>query len=869
MPREIIPVGRVQVATPASMALAIRALTVATDAVDERIEVVAARIIANDPTITDAARAAAITALNEIVDGYFAKTNATGLFTFPNASEPAPPVTSRKFEVNPAQVSPARESFHGMPTTFGDAVISVRSPGSAPGTWGNSIDPSAQQPTSGTEGIYVTVPVGTADGISRVRVVSVSTTVGGARAIGGHVATRFDSNDIKILRWTIGGTGKYALQRYSGSTLTSGTTSTLSQSNVTARAGDLVDLQYIRRDGLLVLTVNGAVAATAQLTEAQRATHVTASLAGVWGRGDNLTSNKLGSWQWLEPVATGTVSRRMVSVDSALMLPSDVKLNPAQKRQAVGPRFDIRDYGAKVDGVYLTDARTQAGTNYVWSNSYTFTTADIGKRIGVDGAGPVIPNANDGKWLGTITAIDGSAARVDSNAASTVTGARCVFGTTDDVAIAQAQKEAVRAGGGEVWFPPGRTIVTQSLGVENYVSWTGHSKDTSWVHIIQDLPGVNTAAGTADWLTCAGRDASNPLIGAHFHDFGVNAEFHIHSDGYGPGIKPLNIYHVKRCSIFRMNVWNTPATAVPFDHSYEMCAIVENLIVNPGRLAPSGEGPGGSGIGAGTRPLGPVEPTLILNNVIIGGHSASLPGAGHNGIFTEAQTGSDPDAGVVGYRIVNNVVIGMPYGISDTGSTGSIIQGNQIEDCGTGIRLAATTLPESYPGLHPIVAHNVIRGSQGPGETDGVGIMVVLQGNRANIRAAVHAIIESNQIFEGSGWGIRVVVDGASTVDLHGLVLRGNVITANGKSGIRIQSTSPRKLAFPQIRDNQIAGNGRRGIAGDVAGILVAPGTTIEGGRVQDNDIYDLAGTPTQVDTIVTTGATLTGVRRSGNTGDA
>ncbi len=53
-----IPVGRVQVATPATMAESIRNNTVATDAVDERIEDVAADIIASDPTIKAGAAAA-------------------------------------------------------------------------------------------------------------------------------------------------------------------------------------------------------------------------------------------------------------------------------------------------------------------------------------------------------------------------------------------------------------------------------------------------------------------------------------------------------------------------------------------------------------------------------------------------------------------------------------------------------------------------------------------------------------------------------------------------------------------------------------------------------------------------------------------
>lgn len=63
--RSIIPVGRLQVATPYTMAASIRGNTEATDAVDERVQDVAADVIASDPTIIQAARDAAGQAVDE------------------------------------------------------------------------------------------------------------------------------------------------------------------------------------------------------------------------------------------------------------------------------------------------------------------------------------------------------------------------------------------------------------------------------------------------------------------------------------------------------------------------------------------------------------------------------------------------------------------------------------------------------------------------------------------------------------------------------------------------------------------------------------------------------------------------------------
>ncbi|MBN9210703.1 MAG: hypothetical protein J0I95_04205 [Microbacterium sp.] len=63
MAGQMVPIGRLLVATPASMALAIRQDTEARDAVDERVAPIAADIIASDGTVITAAAAAVGTAL--------------------------------------------------------------------------------------------------------------------------------------------------------------------------------------------------------------------------------------------------------------------------------------------------------------------------------------------------------------------------------------------------------------------------------------------------------------------------------------------------------------------------------------------------------------------------------------------------------------------------------------------------------------------------------------------------------------------------------------------------------------------------------------------------------------------------------------
>lgn len=61
----IIPVGRLEVATPETMAASVRAATVARDAVDERVRDITPGIIASDPTVAAAAAEGVATALED------------------------------------------------------------------------------------------------------------------------------------------------------------------------------------------------------------------------------------------------------------------------------------------------------------------------------------------------------------------------------------------------------------------------------------------------------------------------------------------------------------------------------------------------------------------------------------------------------------------------------------------------------------------------------------------------------------------------------------------------------------------------------------------------------------------------------------
>lgn len=487
--------------------------------------------------------------------------------------------------------------------------------------------------------------------------------------------------------------------------------------------------------------------------------------------------------------------------------------------------FNILDYGAKVDGIERFDAAMTAGSPNLTCAGRPFTSADVGKKVGVTGAGVVSTdyavNANDGKLVSTINSVTGGVAVLADAAVNTVTAAECAFGTADDDAVRDAQAAAKAAGGGTVMFPPGRTVVTRPLRVENFVSWAGVHRDVSWVEVIFSAPGNAAdgpaAAGTTDWLSCAGRSGANPLTGASFHEFGVQARYHIRPGGYTAPIKALNIYYVNRCAIYLMNVWNTGATAIPFDHQYESVLIAWNIIKNPGRLWPGGDVGGGSGIGIGTHSNGIPEPGLIFGNTILGVGNPTTKPNGQNGIFDEGQSGSDPTTPSQGFRIVDNYVQGMTNAISCEGDGGTVVSGNVLKWNVTGVRITDGQVAGAYPGTDTLVIGNSIIDPIAPStlQTDGVGILV---SSNTNDDVKIRAKIVENQVTGAAGRGIRIAC-GANNID--GLEVSRNKIRGCGRSGLHITSTGG-TLTNLIIEGNQFAECGSLGKVNDTSSLYLS-----------------------------------------------
>lgn len=489
--------------------------------------------------------------------------------------------------------------------------------------------------------------------------------------------------------------------------------------------------------------------------------------------------------------------------------------------------FDIRDYGAAVDARVLTDVAMTAGSAVLGSAAYSFTASDVGKVIGVSGAGPVSDNydtnANDGVLVSTIVSVAAGNATLADVAVSTFTGQTCCFGTPDDDAFYDAQQAVVAAGGGRLYIPAGRTIVTRPLAIESRVEWVGAGRDLSWVEVIFSAP--DTGSGTTEWLYKTGDRKSNIFL----HDFGVEARYHIRPSGYTTSLKPLNIYGVDYAGIWRMHIRNFPATAIPFDHCYFGAVIRDNLIVNPGRLFDGSAG--GSGIGIGIVRDGRTVSYTIQGNTILGVGSTSTAPRGNNGIFIEAQSGTGATA--TGFHITGNHVEGMRRGIAEDGAGQTIIAQNTIVDCFEGVYVGPTPIISgSFAGEDVTIQCNVIRGWCPPVSTTvdkPVGIRIYAQDSddTGNARAL------DNIIVDGGGHGIQIIATGTGV--LNGIELRGNRIRNTALSGVLVDTAGGGVVGAITIIENDITDVGMSNTAGADSGIrLAAPiaRLTMYGNRV-------------------------------------
>jgi hypothetical protein len=124
--------------------------------------------------------------------------------------------------------------------------------------------------------------------------------------------------------------------------------------------------------------------------------------------------------------------------------------------------FDVRNYGAKGDTRYVTDAVLTNTSTTVTSATAAFTAADVGKVVyAIEDTVPGTVRLP----VGTIVTVN-SATSITASIAATLddTGAWLVLGTDDTTAIQAAAAAAFAAVGKTLYFPAGGYMITAPIG---------------------------------------------------------------------------------------------------------------------------------------------------------------------------------------------------------------------------------------------------------------------------------------------------------------------------------------------------------------------------------------------------------------------
>ena len=332
-------------------------------------------------------------------------------------------------------------------------------------------------------------------------------------------------------------------------------------------------------------------------------------------------------------------------------------------------------------------------------------------------------------------------------------------GTADNEQIQTAMDAVSNAGGGTVFIRAGVYDIKTGLKPRNFVHLRGESMFSAVLKSAAN--SINGIIHDRSFTT------SNPLRGFTCSDLtldGSSVDGSIHKN---KGIESRNW---QLCALYRLYVHDTTATGIGCD-SLDRCLIDRCMIENcgvPGVTA----GHNGIGIATGGMP----SESWVVSNCI-------TKGSANNGYLAEQYGPVPPRPGV--YQFSNNISLNDDKGISNSGAANVSIIGNMIYDAETtGIRGFQYV---SHTSAHTVINNNVVVSSGGNGIDWG--------------SSQVGAIIESNIVYDGGGFGIKIV--GSSTT------ISNNQVHDNARAGILVIASKNAPVKRIILNTNLVYNNGK------------------------------------------------------------
>lgn len=166
-------------------------------------------------------------------------------------------------------------------------------------------------------------------------------------------------------------------------------------------------------------------------------------------------------------------------------------------------QYNAVSFGAKCDGVELTDVSTTATSNVVSSASYTFSTGDIGKVVHLN-SGVNYVDLGSGTITGVGTGPDAGKAILSFTSSFTSGARRLIMYKTDDTAnIQQGIDYAASKNGGRLVLPTGVCAVS-GLNLKRQVILTGQGRNSTVLYLISNSNKSVVKTENFDALTGTG-----------------------------------------------------------------------------------------------------------------------------------------------------------------------------------------------------------------------------------------------------------------------------------------------------------------------------------------------------------------------------
>lgn len=459
-----------------------------------------------------------------------------------------------------------------------------------------------------------------------------------------------------------------------------------------------------------------------------------------------------------------------------------------------------RDFGAKFDGVELTDINCTNGNAIISSASYTFSAADQGKTFAL--FSEIKAATSTLSAVGTISGVSGNQATLSVAAGHTITNNSGIFRfASDDRSALQAAFDSVNPDDngstgtwtykkkGVVMMPVGAAAITAPVEMRSCVSPIGQEKWATniWWHSTQNM--AQTGYFSA-FNGIVANGSTRIYRHIYFKNFGIDMRAaKVPAGGYSYHSKCSEMVYTLYCGVINCAAYGSPGTSFGWDFNLGGLLATENHVFNPGRLWVTG---GGGGSAFDFQTVANPDPNIVdtsLEASILARNVITNPKV--SGIRNSSNQANPTAANNTRVLICENLVVTslvQGKGIEDNAHTGSALLGN----------ILICKVDQTSEG-------NLGAGGNGSGQEIWAGILLC---------GGWFGICSANTVI-GYYDCIKLIRDGRGTSTLmpDDYTIDNNILKGAVRNGIRVEVNFGYILKRLRLTGNKVCFAGEAGIA--------------------------------------------------------